>query len=196
MPTVTTFDGTELHYRDTGGDGPVLVLLHDLFRDSEMWAVQRRELAPEYRVITIDSRGHGRTVEIEAEYTLWDLARDGWDLVEALGVDRVVLGGHGQGGMVAQRMALQRPARVRALLLGDTDAAVPEPDSARTSAAVRCLLYRDDLTVMLPDITAPTLRFEGAADPALIRRFIDTGFTDTGAHPSPAPRPRSRPREW
>ncbi|MGW4248218.1 alpha/beta fold hydrolase [Nocardia sp. NPDC004722] len=182
MPIVTTFDGTRLHYRDTGGDGPAVLLLHDLFRDSEMWAALRRDLAPDYRVLTVDSRGHGRTAAIEAEYTLWDLARDAWDLVEALGMDRVALGGHGQGGMVAQRMALQRPARVRALLLGDTDAAVPEPDSAATSAAVRCLLYRDDLTVMLGDITAPTLRFEGDADAALIRRFLSTV-----ADPSPAP---------
>ncbi|MFJ9362897.1 alpha/beta fold hydrolase [Nocardia sp. NPDC101769] len=129
MPYVTTDDGTTVHYLDTETDGPALVLGHGFFMDGEMWLPQLEGLADRYRVIAVDARGHGRTEDAGNPFTYWDLAWDAWKVVDALGLDRVVLGGLSQGGFIALRMALLQPARTRGLvLIGTTAAAYTEQE--------------------------------------------------------------------
>lgn len=129
MPYVNSDDGTKVHYLDTGTEGPALLLGHGFFMDAEMWQPQLAELADRYRVIAVDSRGHGRTEDAGNPFTYWDLAWDAWRVADALGLDRVVLGGLSQGGFTALRMALLQPARTRGLvLIGTTGAAYTEQE--------------------------------------------------------------------
>ncbi|MEU0543181.1 alpha/beta hydrolase [Nocardia sp. NPDC005978] len=121
MPFVSSA-GAKVHYTDTEADGPVLVLSHGFFLDEEMFARQGAGLAPDYRVIAVDARGHGLTEDYRDPFTYWDLAEDVWAVLDELGIDEVVAGGMSQGGYTALRMALQQPARVRALVLMGTSA--------------------------------------------------------------------------
>ncbi|GAB0106958.1 3-oxoadipate enol-lactonase [Nocardia sp. JMUB6875] len=116
MPFVTR-GGVRIFYTDTGGGGRAVVLGHSLFMDQEMFAPQIAGLAPRYRVITIDSRGHGRTEDDETPFSYWDLARDAWAVVDELGVDRVVAGGTAHGSFTAARMALLARNRMDGLIL-------------------------------------------------------------------------------
>lgn len=116
MPFVTSA-GAKVHFVDSGGSGPAVVLGHAFFMDHEMFANQIAALAPKYRVISIDARGHGLTEHDDGAYSFWDLARDAWSVVDHLGIDRVVVGGVGQGGFTALRMALLCPPRVDGLIL-------------------------------------------------------------------------------
>ncbi|MFJ4656219.1 alpha/beta fold hydrolase [Nocardia sp. NPDC088792] len=117
MPFVTTDDGAKIHYLDTGGDGPAVLLMHGIFMDADMWAPQLRSLAPDYRVIAVDSRGHGLTEDPGVPFDYWRLAQDAWQVADRLGLDRIVTGGLLQGGWTGLRMALQQPGRVRGLIL-------------------------------------------------------------------------------
>lgn len=117
MPFVTTEDGAKIHYRDTGGDGPAVLLMHGFFQDTEMWAAQEASLAPDHRIITIDARGHGHTEDPAEPFDNWRLAWDAWAVIDHLGLDRLVVGGLLQGGWIGMRMALLQPARVRGLIL-------------------------------------------------------------------------------
>ncbi|MVU79673.1 alpha/beta fold hydrolase [Nocardia sp. ET3-3] len=117
MPYVTTEDGAQIHYRDTGGDGPVVLMLHGFFMDSVMWEPQEKSLAPHYRLISIDQRGHGGTTDNGDPFDHWRLAWDAWAVVDHLGIDKVAIIGQFQGGWIGMRMALQHPSRVRALAL-------------------------------------------------------------------------------
>lgn len=136
MPFVTS-DGAKVHYTDTGGDGPAVVLSHGFFLDQEMFARQGTGLAPHYRVISIDARGHGLTEDFGEPFTYWDLAEDVWAVLDELGIDQVVAGGMSQGGYTAMRMALQQPDRVRGLILIATSA---EPYTVEEQARYRGIM--------------------------------------------------------
>jgi pimeloyl-ACP methyl ester carboxylesterase len=60
MPTAAV-NGIQIYYADSDGEGPATVLSHRLLLDQSMFGAQVAALAPEYRVITWDQRGHGGT---------------------------------------------------------------------------------------------------------------------------------------
>jgi 3-oxoadipate enol-lactonase len=119
-------NGVTLTYSDTGGGGDPVVFSHGYLMDSAMFDPQVAALAPEYRVITWDARGFGGS-RATGEFSYWDSARDVLSLLDHLGVDRAVLGGMSQGGFLSLRAALLAPARVRALVLIDSQAGQEDP---------------------------------------------------------------------
>ncbi|MCX4097196.1 alpha/beta fold hydrolase [Nocardia sp. alder85J] len=121
MPFARAIDA-EIHYEDTGGDGPVVLLGHEFFMDTTMFAAQVTALAPDYRIVTWDARGHGRTRDEGLPFTYWTAARDALTVLDHLGVHRAVVGGASQGGFSALRTALLSPDRVAALVLIATEA--------------------------------------------------------------------------
>jgi 3-oxoadipate enol-lactonase len=125
MP-VAAANGIEINYTDSGGEGPAVVFSHGFLMDHTMFDQQVAALAPEYRVITWDERGHGGT-RATGEFTYWDSAADALALLDHLGVERAVLAGMSQGGFLSLRAALTAPDRVRALVLIDTQAGVEDP---------------------------------------------------------------------
>jgi 3-oxoadipate enol-lactonase len=125
MPTATV-NGTEIAYADSGGTGPAVLLSHGFLMDHTMFDPQLAALAPEFRVITWDQRAFGAT-RAAGPFSYWDSARDALALLDHLGVDRAVLGGMSQGGVVSLRAALLAPQRVRGLILQDTQAGQEDP---------------------------------------------------------------------
>jgi pimeloyl-ACP methyl ester carboxylesterase len=115
-------NGRDLHYTDTGGDGPAVILGHGYFLDGTMFDAQAAALAPHWRVLTVDARGHGGTPDDGEPFTYWDAARDVLGLMDALGIASAAVGGVSQGGFIALRAALLAPDRVTSLLLFDTEA--------------------------------------------------------------------------
>ncbi|MBI4011500.1 MAG: alpha/beta hydrolase [Candidatus Rokubacteria bacterium] len=103
------------------GRGQPLVLLHGAGGRAEAWTPQLAGLADVARVVAVDLPGHGETggrgCRSIDEYAAWVLG-----LLDALGLDRVVLGGHSMGGGIAQTLALGRPDRLRGLVLVGTGA--------------------------------------------------------------------------
>jgi 3-oxoadipate enol-lactonase len=124
-----TVNGITVSYTDSGGDGPVVVLGHGYLMDSSMFDPQVAALAPEYRVSTWDERGFGGT-RATGPFSYWDSAGDVIGLLDYLGIEQAVLGGMSQGGFLSLRAALMAPARVRALVLIDSQAGLENPDVA------------------------------------------------------------------
>lgn len=128
MP-VADVNGQRLHYEDTGGDGPAIVLSHGLYMDHEMFDPQVAALRDTWRCITWDERAHGATQSTPDPFTYWDSAADLLGLLDHLGVERAVLAGMSQGGYLSLRAALTAPERVRGLVLIDTQAGVEDPNN-------------------------------------------------------------------
>ncbi|TJY65015.1 alpha/beta hydrolase [Sinimarinibacterium sp. CAU 1509] len=120
-------NGQKIYYEDTGGSGLPVVLAHGFLMDLEMFAPQVAALAPEFRVITWDERGFGKTEFDGQAFTYWDSARDCLALLDHLGIDRAVVGGMSQGGYLSLRVALTAPERVLGLVLIDTQATPEDP---------------------------------------------------------------------
>ncbi len=122
-------NGQRLHYVDHGGDGPPVVLSHGFLMDHELFDPQVAALGDRYRVVTWDERGFGATEYDGEPFSYWDSAGDVLGLLDHLGIERAVLGGMSQGGFLSLRAALLAPARVRALILLDTQAGVDPPET-------------------------------------------------------------------
>lgn len=120
--------GQRLFYSDTGGGGLPLVLGHGFLMDSDMFDAQVRALRNRHRIITWDQRGHGRTVSTAEPFTYWDSAEDLAGLLDALKINRAVVGGMSQGGFVALRFALAHPQRTAGLVLIDSQSGLEDPD--------------------------------------------------------------------
>ena len=97
--------------------------------DHEMFAPQVTALGGDYRVITWDERGHGKTEFDGKPFSYWDSASDCLGLLDHLGIKRTVVGGMSQGGFLSLRVALTSPERVRALILLDTESGVPAEET-------------------------------------------------------------------
>ncbi|WNV87878.1 alpha/beta hydrolase [Umezawaea sp. Da 62-37] len=153
MP-VAMINDLPLHYTDSGGDGPVLVLGHGFFLDSSIFTAQAAAVSPRWRVLAWDARGHGATPDTTGTpYTYWDQARDVLGLLDHLGIDKAVVGGVSQGGFTALRVALLAPDRVAGLVLWDTEATACHPEDKTGYRAMFDALAEhgpiDDLTVPL-----------------------------------------------
>ena len=110
-------DGTALHWTDTGGDGPPVVLLHGVQVDGLSWLRTARALEADHRVVMPDVRGHGRSGRIHATVTPQTFVDDAAIVLDAAGVDDPVLIGHSMGADVAGRLAARQA--VRGLVLVD-----------------------------------------------------------------------------
>lgn len=133
---MTTVAGRTIAHVDHGGDGPPVVLLHSFLMDGEMFAPQVRDLGAEYRLITVDERGHGGT-PADGPFDYWDVARDVLAVLDHLGIDRAAVVGTSQGGFIGLRMALLAPERVTALAVLGSSADAEDPQVAAVYRQLR-----------------------------------------------------------
>lgn len=126
--TVPTHDGGSLHVLERGEGRPVL-LVHGITLNAELWSPQLRSLADRFRVLSLDQRGHGRSVAGEDGYGMGVLGRDLATVCARLDLRDALVVGHSMGGMAALTFAADHPRvldeRVAGLGLVATAAAAP-----------------------------------------------------------------------
>lgn len=106
----------ELHCEETGGGEP-LVLLHGNGEDGTYFAHQIAHFSQRFRVLALDTRGHGKSPRGEAPFTIRQFARDLLAFLDARGIERAHLLGFSDGGNIALVFALAHPERVGKLVL-------------------------------------------------------------------------------
>ena len=112
--------GVHIHYLDAPGGSPPIVMLHGLSANAHCFSgLIAAGLSPTFRMIAPDLRGRGRTDKPATGYTMADHAADVLGLLDALGLDRVVLAGHSFGGYVAIYLASKFPERIEKLIVID-----------------------------------------------------------------------------
>ena len=105
--------GLRMHVATAGpADAEPLVLLHGWPQHWYAWRRLIGPLAERYRVICPDLRGFGWTDAPRGSYLKSELAADVVNLLDALGLDRVRLGGHDWGGFAGFLVCLDAPERV------------------------------------------------------------------------------------
>jgi 3-oxoadipate enol-lactonase len=123
MPHVDV-DGLKLNYRDTGGDNPVVVLIHGYTGNVRNWALNIPVLRETYRCVSFDLPGHGESDRPEdaAVYDLEAMSERVVGAMKTLGIERATVMGHSMGGMVSEYIAINHGDLLRALVLVDTAA--------------------------------------------------------------------------
>lgn len=111
--------GLTFHYRDWGGTGRPLVLLHGLASTSHIWDLVAPRLTDGFRVVALDQRGHGETDKPDTGYDFATIVSDLAAFLEALGLDHPILVGHSWGGNVVVEYAATHPDGPAGLVLVD-----------------------------------------------------------------------------
>ena len=105
-----------IFFRELGA-GPPLLLIHGLLINGAMFDPLLPLLAPHYRVIRPDLRGHGQSGRLPPPCTVEGHVADLIVLLDELGVGQATVLGYSQGGAVAQQLAHGHPDRVNRLIL-------------------------------------------------------------------------------
>jgi len=116
-------NGVDIAYR-LGGSGPGLLLLHGHPQTHVIWHKIAEQLAEHFTVIAADLRGYGDSTRPPASaehvnYSKREMARDGVELMQALGFTQFSVLAHDRGARVAHRLALDHPAAVARMVLLD-----------------------------------------------------------------------------
>lgn len=121
----TMASGHRLSYLDFGGPGRTLIALHGHFNEGRTFANLARELAPDWRVIALDQRGHGYS-DRASDFSREGYVEDAITLVDHLGLGPVVVLGHSLGGLNAYQLAARHPRMVNALIIEDIGAEIDD----------------------------------------------------------------------
>lgn len=105
-----------LHYTERGAGEP-LILLHGNGEDCSYFSSQIPAFAPYFRVIALDTRGHGQSPRGTAPFTISQFADDLLGFMDEQGIEKAHLLGFSDGGNIALLFALRHPERVDRLIL-------------------------------------------------------------------------------
>lgn len=163
-------DGHQIHVLEWSTEGVPLVFVHGFGNTAHIWDDAAPVVAPHYRTLAIDQRGHGDSEhDPEHRYAYEDLARDLEAVTASLEIERMVLVGHSLGGRTCMTFAERNPERLAGLVIVDTG---PEHDPRGISRIRSEVEQRGDGTV------ASRKEYEGilaqhfpASSPEVIRRM-------------------------
>ena len=121
MAAFALTNNIQIHYLDYAGMGPPLVLMPGLTNNAHSFdGLIHAGLNKERRVLALDLRGRGLSDKPDTGYGMADHTADVMGLLDTLGLDQVVLGGHSYGGMLALYMAAEYPERFSKLVIIDS----------------------------------------------------------------------------
>ncbi|HEV2240204.1 MAG TPA: alpha/beta hydrolase [Streptosporangiaceae bacterium] len=141
-----------IEYEDTGGDGPVLVMLHGLMMDASLWDGPIADLRAEYRCVapTLPLGAHRRAMHADADLSLPGTARLVAEFLDRLDLSDVTLVGNDTGGALVQLLMRDGAERVGRVVLASCDAFDNFP----------------------PGLTGKTLVLTGRLSPAMFGLFM------------------------
>ncbi len=106
----------QVHYR-TAGNGPALVLTHKTYFSSRSFMRVMPFLAPNFRVIVLDTPGQGESENPPTQWTIPQYAVDLFEVLDSLKVEDFYLVGNSTGAAIACEAAVICPSRIKKLVL-------------------------------------------------------------------------------
>jgi len=134
--SILHLDGVDLYY-EVHGEGPPILFCSATATHGEVWKFfQVPDLSRDHQVITFDQRGTGKSPITapakKADFLTARLAADAAALLDHLKAPPAVVCGHSNGGRVAQQLAVDRPDRVKAIVLLSSGGASKERGISHT----------------------------------------------------------------
>lgn len=105
-----------LYYREKGNKEP-FILLHGNGENGAYFKNQIDYFSDRYRVIALDTRGHGKSPRGAAPFTIEQFSHDLYDFMEILEISNAVILGFSDGANIAMKFAIKYPGKVKALIL-------------------------------------------------------------------------------
>ena len=162
-----SLEGLRVQYREWGGPGDSVILVHGLASTCRIWDLVAPVLSRRFAVLALDLRGHGASDKPDSGYDFATVAEDLHRFVNALGLDRPIVIGHSWGADVALTYASSHPSELGGLAMVDGGLLDLSSVEGMTLDRARVEMAPPDFG----DITAAQL-FEGV-------RARDFGYTVT-----------------
>ena len=105
-----------LYYQEKGNKEP-LILLHGNGQDGSYFKNQIDYFSDRYRVIALDTRGHGKSPRGTKPFTIEQFSCDLYEFMEGLEIPYAVILGFSDGANIAMKFAMKYPNKVKALIL-------------------------------------------------------------------------------
>lgn len=106
----------ELHYQEKGSGEP-FVFLHGNGEDSSYFKNQMDYFKEKFRVIALDTRGHGKSPRGSSPFIIEQFSRDLYGFMNARQIPRAVILGFSDGANIAMKFAMSHPEMVKTLIL-------------------------------------------------------------------------------
>ena len=163
-------DGLAIHVLEWSDEGTPLVLVHGFGNEAHIWDDFAPLVAPHYRTLAVDLRGHGDSDhDPERRYDYDHHVADLEAVTAALGIERLVLVGHSFGGRTAMLFAAKHPERMAGLVIVDIG---PEHDPRGTTRIRMEVMQRGDGSFASPAEYEQVLAHNyPAGSPAALRRM-------------------------
>lgn len=117
---IPSADGVPIHYKFYGKGDVSLVFIHDWCTNMTYWDKQIPSFGVNYKVVTLDLAGHGKSGQQRSAWTMGAFGADVAAVVDKLDLKQVVLIGHGMGGLVILEAARLIPGRIIGLVGADS----------------------------------------------------------------------------
>ncbi len=167
-------DGMTLNLLEWSSDGVPLLLLHGFGNEAHIWDDLAPTLAPHYRVMALDLRGHGDSDHHPGgAYDYDDHLADLEAIVAHLGIERAVVVAHSLGGRVAMLYGGRHSERLAGLVIVDS---APELDRRGTTRiTLETAKHQDPSFRSVSEYEQLLVHNYPAATPAAIRRMAKYG---------------------
>jgi pimeloyl-ACP methyl ester carboxylesterase len=163
-------------YCESRGEGAPLLLIAGLGTDSSNWNGVIARLPKQYRILTLDNRGAGRSSIPGKPYSDIERAEDVLRVLDHFKVGRAHVLGHSLGGFIAQELAIRYPERVDRLVLSSTAAVSSGRNNELFLKFYRDLAQGGDLEAWLREWTrwlfSPSVLSRESFVAALVKRGI------------------------
>jgi lipase len=152
----------------------VVLAVHGITSSNVAFRAMARELCimPGHCVLAPDLRGRGRSSQA-GPYGFEQHISDLLEVINAAGVDRVVLAGHSMGAYVGARMAAEHPDRIAALVLIDGGLPMPLPPESDREAVLRTVIEQATARLEMTFTTVDEYVDLWRAHPAMLHQWND-----------------------
>jgi pimeloyl-ACP methyl ester carboxylesterase len=167
-------DGLAMNMLEWSSKGVAMLLLHGFSNEAHIWDDFAPDVAPYYRVLAMDLRGHGDSDwHPEHAYDYDDHVRDVEAVLAHLGIERLVVVAHSLGGRIAMLFAGRHPEQVAGLVIVDS---APELDRRGTTRiSLDTAQHADPSFANVAEYEQMLVHAYPAATPASIRRMAKYG---------------------
>lgn len=143
MPYLTTDDGVELYYEDTGSGRPIL-FIHEFSGDYRAWELQVRYFARRYRCITYNARGYPPSAVPDSveKYSQRRAVDDAANVLKHLKIDKAHIVGLSMGGFAALHFGIHYPELALSVVVGAAGMGAEPEKSAQFKQEVEVVAKR------------------------------------------------------
>lgn len=135
-------DGAAIDYHVYGDGGATLLFVHGAYADQTYWDAQVKHFSPDYKVVTFDLPGHGKSGKERPFWTVQGFSEDVYAIIKKLHLKNVILIGHSLGGDINMMTAISHPKNIIGFIGIDNFKNAATPLSKKDQKKADAMMYK------------------------------------------------------